>query len=269
MKKNLAILFFVLTFSVLNIPLKVLAEGISGAPTIVNARILPTIWYSALSVSDGESIKIYAGIQNNSGTNFTGTATFYVDDKKISASPFSSTTDSLKDVSIDWVANPGDHNVQVKISTSLPADQVLVSSSSDKSTINIIQKVAPITPAVIENTIMNTASGIVSSADALANTLVDKIDSFKKPTASGNLNISLGDSKSNNTNTVVPGKNKGSVLSAFTGPIVNAINSTFQGNSPIDFVLNFCLSILSFLVRNWKWSLVGIIALFLIFKIFK
>lgn len=268
MKKNLAILFFVLTFSVLNVPLKVLAEGIPGAPTIVNARILPTIWYSALSVSDGESIKIYAGIQNNSGTNFTGTATFYVDDKEISASPFSSTTGSLKDVSIDWVANPGDHIVQVKISTSLPADQVLVSSSSDKSTINIIQKVASITPAVIENTIMNTASDIVSSTDALANTLADKIDSFKKPVASSASSVSLNDSKNNVTKTVSV-KQKGSVLSAFTGPIVNAINSTFQGNSPIDFVLNFCLSILSFLVKNWKWSLAGIIALFLIFKIFK
>ncbi|MCX6751925.1 MAG: hypothetical protein NTZ87_00250 [Candidatus Nomurabacteria bacterium] len=169
MKKNLTILFFVLSFFVFGSSLKVFAQGTT--PITINARILPTVWYSTLSVNDGDSIKIYSGIQNNSGINFTGTATFYVDDKEISTSSFSSTADSLKDVSANWVASPGDHNVQVKISTSLTADQILVSSSSDKSSISITQKITPITPAVVETAVLNTASGIVSSADSLANIL--------------------------------------------------------------------------------------------------
>jgi len=266
MKKNLTILFFILVFSVLNIPSRVFAQG--TAPTTINARILPTVWYSTLSVNDGDSIKIYAGIQNNSGTNFTGTATFYVDDKEISTSPFSSTADSLKDVSADWVANPGDHNVQVKVSTSLPTDQVLVSSSSDKSTISITQKINPITPEIVGTAVLNTASGIVSNVENLANSLADKIDSFKKPVVSAS-SVSLTDSKNNITKTVSV-KQKGSVLSASTGPKVSLTNSDTTspaGNSPLDFVFNFCLGILSFLVRNWMWSLGGIVVLFFLLKI--
>lgn len=257
MKKNLTILFFVLAFSFLNMPLKVFAQGTS--PTTINARILPTVWYSTLSVNDGDSIKIYAGIQNNSGIDFTGTATFYVDNKEISTSPFSSTTDSLKDVSTDWVANPGNHNVQIKVSTSLSADQILVSSSSDESSINITQKINPITPAVVGTAVLNTASGIVSNVDNLANTLADNIDALKKPVASSAL---LTNSKSNKT---VSEKLKGQVLGASTG---STSNSTAQSNSPVmDSVFNMCMDALAFLVRNWKWTLGGMVVLFLLLKI--
>ena len=64
------------------------AQGTSIGTTTINARILPTVWYSSLSVNDGDSIKIYAGIQNNSGINFIGTASFLVDDKEISKVSF-------------------------------------------------------------------------------------------------------------------------------------------------------------------------------------
>jgi hypothetical protein len=263
MKKNFPILFFALIFlifSIFGFSLKVFAQG--TAPTTINARILPTVWYSTLSVNDGDSIKIYAGIQNNSGIDFTGVAAFYVDDKEISSGPFSSTADSLKDVSANWVANPGDHNVQVKISTSLSSDKILVSSQSDKSAISITQKITPLTPEAVETTALNTASNIVSSANALANSLADKIDSFKKPAASDILSV-LGVGKNNPAQTA-PEKQKGSILGISTGPMASP---AAPSNNPMNSVFNLCLDALAFLVRNWKWTLVGIIALFLLFKI--
>lgn len=75
MKKYFAILFFVIIFCFSGFPLNVFADEESSTSTKINARILPTIWYSTLSVNDGDSIKIYAGIQNNSGLNFTVTMT--------------------------------------------------------------------------------------------------------------------------------------------------------------------------------------------------
>ena len=270
MYKNFTILCFVVIFSFLGGSLKVLAQDVSSTPTTINARILPTVWYSTLSVNDGDSIKIYAGLQNNSGINFTGTATFYVDDAEISTSSFSSVTNSLKDVSTDWVANPGNHNVQVKISTSLSADKILVSDSSDESNINIIQKVAPITTATVENTVINTASNIVSNVNNLANSLADNIDNLKKPIVADNSSVSLNDTKSKTTSTTSttfsPNK-KGSVLGASTGPKVDTTNSSAVSNAPMDSVLNMCMDALAFLVRNWKWSLGGLVVLFLLFKI--
>jgi hypothetical protein len=60
-------------------------------------------------------------------------------------------------------------------------------------------------------------------------------------------------------------KKKGSVLSASIGPTAS---STTQSNSPtVDSVFNMCMDALAFLVRNWKWTLGGIVVLFLLFKI--
>ena len=73
------------------------------------------------------------------------------------------------------------HNVQVKISTSLPADKTLVSYESDKSNININSKVIIPISDIIEAKVLNTASDVVSKTDSLADTLVDKIESYKNP----------------------------------------------------------------------------------------
>jgi hypothetical protein len=199
MKKNLTILFFIIVFSFLNVPLWVFAQATT--PTTINARILPTVWYSALSVNDGDSIKIYAGIQNNSGINFTGVATFYVDGAAISTSPFSSTTDTLQDVSTNWVATPGDHNVQVKISNSLPSTEILVSNQSDESSISITQTVTPITSQDVETIVLNTASNIVSGTNTLANTLANNIDSLKTPIVSDNSSVNVSDGGNNTAST--------------------------------------------------------------------
>ncbi|MEK7219165.1 MAG: hypothetical protein AAB687_00630 [Patescibacteria group bacterium] len=265
MKKVLTILFFILTFSFLSVPLKVFAQN-TTSPTIINARILPTIWYSSLLVKEGESIKIYAGIQNNSSVNFAGTATFYVDDKELSHTTFSSTANNLKDISASWLAIPGRHNVQVKISTSLPADKTLVSYESDKSNINITPKVIIPISDIIEAKVLNTASDVVSKTDSLADTLVDKIESYKKPDRQPARQLAGGGLAESSVD-----KKNGSVLGAETGPAttMGSIIKNIKNYNPLDFLRNFFLTIASFLVRNWKWSLGGLIVLFLFFKFFR
>ena len=259
MKKYLPILLLVFTFCVLGGPLKVFAQSASTTPTTINARILPTVWYSTLSVNDGDSIKIYAGIQNNSGINFTGTATFYVDDKEILHSPFSSTADSLKDVSVDWVANPGAHSVQVKILTSLASDKALVSYESETSSVNIVPK---ITAQAVQTAALNTASDIVSKVDDLANSLADTIDSFKKP-ADPTVDSNTSGAGISKVITTTASK-KGSVLGTSTS---SRGSPTTDNNQSADSVFNMCIGLLSFLVRNWMWTLLGIFILFLFIKI--
>ena len=71
MKKYSIIFFFIFTILFTGGLLKISAAE-TTTPTQINARILPLIWYSTLSINDGDSIKIYAGIQNNSDLDFTG-----------------------------------------------------------------------------------------------------------------------------------------------------------------------------------------------------
>lgn len=258
-KNSATILFLILAIFFLNIPQKVFGQ--EATPTIINARILPTVWYSTLSVNDGDNIKIYVGIQNNSGINFTGTAVFYVDEKEISTKPFSSITDSLINVSADWVAKPGNHDVAVKISTPLLKNETLVSYNSEKSNINITKKIAPITKEDVKEATFHVASTVFSKTDDIANSLADKIESFKKPIEPSILSAKDTNKKGE---TKATEQKEGAVLSAFMeeaadSPIKNKMYSAF----------NMLLDLFSFLVRNWKWTIPGTAVLYLILKIMR
>ncbi len=233
-------------------------------PTTINARILPTVWYSSLSVNDGDTIKIFAGIQNNSGLNFTGIATFYVDNNIITTSSFSSINDSLINISANWVANPGDHTVQVSIDTSLASGSVLVSSVSDKSSISIIRN---ITPAIVQDAFVNTANNAVTQVDNAANVLADKIQSMKVSTSSSAGNVLASVKKSGS----VLGASTGSSTSTLKGATTSGASGFFAGDnmSPLAFMYNALLDLAAFLLRNWKWTL-GLIFILLIFaKIYR
>ena len=78
MKRFIFILLFLVSLYGITEPSKTFAQTASSTPIQINARIMPLIWYSTLSINEGDSIKIYAAIQNNSGTTFTGNAVFYV-----------------------------------------------------------------------------------------------------------------------------------------------------------------------------------------------
>ena len=175
-KKYLIVFFLIFVFWIINGPLNVFAEISSEAPEQINARILPLVWYSALSMNDEDSIRIYAGIQNNSGIDFTGIATFYINDKVVSDSEFTSLDDSLNDVSAKWVAEVGSHDVQVKITTSLPSDKALISYESVKSNISVFEKIVQ---EPMDNIVINTISNVVSKIDETVVPLVDKINSLK------------------------------------------------------------------------------------------
>ena len=277
MKKYFIIFFLALIASYIFVPTSAFAEDASSTPTKINARILPTVWYSTLSVNDGDRIKIYAGIQNNSNMNFTGNATFYVDDKELTKAFISSTADSLKDVSANWLAIPGDHTIQIKIAASLPADKALVSYETDKSSVSITRK---ITPEVVKQIAMNTADSIVSKADELASALADKIESYKDPIILNTISNTTGEAslKDAEVSTSTPksgqvlgastedvSKTKGHVLGASTGDASN-VNKK-KGDGQTNSFFDWLMDLLASLVRNWRWTLGVIIVLFIILKI--
>ena len=259
-KKYLIVFFLIFIFCIINGPLNVSAEVSSAVPEQINARILPLVWYSVLSINDEDSIKIYARIQNNSGIDFTGIATFYVDDKVILDSAFTSSDDSLNDVSAKWVAEVGSHDIQVKIVTSLPSDKTLISYESVKSNISVAEKVIQ---ESIKDTAINTISNIVSKIDETIVPLVNKIKDLKKP-----VNI-IEDITNQDTGVYdASQKNDGVVLGASSDITSNDIESKSDSNTnKADSIYNKGIDILAFSIKHWLWTLGGIILLFLIIKI--
>ncbi|MFZ2049148.1 MAG: hypothetical protein WAV25_02550 [Minisyncoccia bacterium] len=244
--KKLSYLMLIFSVYFIAVPSTSFAQSTPSSSTRINARILPTIWYSSLSIKEGDKIKIYSGLQNNSGVDISGTVSFYIDNNKVASDTFVSKSESLKDVSINWVAEPGTHEVQVKIVPSLPADKILISTETDVSKISV-ERI--ITQEVIQESIMNTATLVVDKVDQAANALADKVISLKSPTM--------------NTSVTNPSKLTGSVLGASTSTKASVKNSEVQSNSPFNIVWD----LLATLLRHWKWTLSGLVVLFLVVKL--
>jgi len=263
-------LFFLIVLCLMILPNVSMAEAAVSSPVIINARVLPTVWYSTLTVNDGDSIKIYGAIQNNSGVNFKGSAIFYVDDKEISKGAFSSMADSLIDVSANWVALPGTHKVQVSVTTDLPASKSLVSYSSDKVDVSITRK---IDLEAVQTTAINTANNILAGVNSLADSLATRIEDYKTPedsTSTSSLKGIATGSNSDKTNSTVTSsiKKKGSVLGASTEVSNDSASVGVAGMSlNMGSFFNRFLDLAAYLVRNWMWTLLGIIVFLLLIKI--
>lgn len=254
------------------------------ATTTINARILPTVWYSSLTVNDKDSIKIYAGIQNNSGVTFNGVATFFVDGTTFASTTYISIPDSLKEVSVDWVAQGGDHEVKVSIAANLPttsasdtpAVYALVSNTTDVSKITVVRH---ITVAVVAGAVSQTLLSAVKTIDAATASLADDILSMK----SSNTGTST-DVKATTTNVAVTVGNaaaggaknqKRSVFGTSTKSTDTQADAEGSGNNSVagstgivmKSLFNIAFDVMAFLVRNWKWTIVGIVIILIALRV--
>ena len=266
MKRYFLVLLFALVFGVFSGSINASAQSATSTPAQINARIMPLVWYSTLSINEGDSIKIYAGIQNNSGLNFTGNAVFYVDDEEIAKRPFISENDTLIDVSANWVANLGSHNVQVKLTTSITPDKELVSAESDKSKVSITRK---ITVEMVQEITRNTVDNIVNQIDEIASSSANKVETFKKPVSTDSAKTSnsyLDNSKPSKLVSSLIQKPKGDVLGTSTK---SAYISDKEGVSWWTYIYNWLIDALVFLIRHWLGVLIGLVVMYFGWKVMK
>jgi len=214
----------------------------------LNAEILSTVWYSTTTVSENDSISIYAGFQNHSDNNLSGTAGFYVDNSEINKIKFSSNSKSLIKLETPYIATAGNHTIQVKIlelnkvqgDTLVPIPvNSLLAFESGRNNLSVKYQ---ITKDLVIKEVNNVANTIVNNIDNSTEKLANYVESLKKP---------------------VPSKTQ--VLGASThNPQTTTNNTTNSGFS----FLNTSLDALAFLLRHWIWTFVSLvfIILFFIFK---
>jgi len=91
-----------------------------GATNLENVGFVPAnIWYSTDSPKEGETIRIYTFIFNNSTGTLTGTAEFFdsnTTNVTLGKKTFSLPSQTSKDIYINWKATPGDHVIHAEIS---------------------------------------------------------------------------------------------------------------------------------------------------------
>lgn len=230
------------------------------ATTEINARVLPTIWYSTLSIRPDESIVIYGAIQNNSGVDFSGTAIFLEGDREISRVPFSSLSGVLEVVSARWKASVGYNAVRIRVETKLPDGMRLVSDASDSSR-------ALVTPEITVEKAKEVASQAVStafsSAVSFGSDVIGKASEAIKEKA-GELASGSGEEGA--------GVGSGSASASVGGSIGGAVlgTSTFReaglaGNGSFfekakSVAIAWGKPLAKFLIENWVWTLSAIAA---------
>ena len=218
--------------------------------TTINARVLPTLWYSSLSADEGETVTIYTGIQNDSGTDFSGTITFTVDGVTIGSKQFNSKTGTVERVGMPWRAVVGQSSIVTNVEPNLDKAHTLVSLKSDTSFYKVSKK---ITLEGVTNAVSNVATNVVTAAlekiDTTADTLSAQLETYKVP-------------EPKEVATIVPVK--GRVLGTSTAASITSPESIAIATHKAK---NVGITILQFLLAHWRIasSVVGVSVLAFVF----
>lgn len=246
----------------------------------INAGLLKNIWYSKTDIYEGDNMKIFVGIYNQSTSTFSGVVSFYIDSKEISKKDFVSKPDSLVDVSGLWVATSTRVSVKAKISdlkildsssTSIVSSDILFSPETDNSYLSISKR---ITLSEVKNNVTEIATNIVKIIDEKANTLSEEILALKKPieeNAPVVKKVTQDESeKKISTSTNFVSKILGQVLGAETeyedSEEEISTWSKIKNSNISTFLYNKSLDLLSIIIKYWKITSFTLVALFLIFK---
>jgi len=257
MKRRILLKFTAITTILfLSVFIKIFAQNLPTSE-LINAEILSNVWYSTTTIKENYSINIYAGFQNHSIKNLSGTAGFFVDDSQISKMNFVAGPKSLIKLETNYTAIRGEHTAQIKIidiaeaggsNVSKLSIENLLAKESEKNNFSVKYE---ITKEEILNKAEDIASNIVEVINTQTEKLATYIESFKQPTnvSSSSSEIFSQISQENIT---------GVVLGTSTENIYNIQNDEQDihiNKNP--FLRNIFLDMISLLVRYWIWTLVA------------
>ncbi|TSC55989.1 MAG: Cell surface protein [Parcubacteria group bacterium Greene0714_21] len=81
----------------------------------LNAGLVSGIWYSKTPFFAGETVRIYAAIQNNSGFDIAGKVKFLKDGSALGEFSFSAAKGGLVQTWTDWKAQEGTHKIMAEV----------------------------------------------------------------------------------------------------------------------------------------------------------
>lgn len=212
-----------------------------GAQEVINAGILPTVWYSNTTIYAGDEISIYGGMQNHSTSTIQAQAVFLVDGEPVSTAKFTSKPDTLMEIEGKWTATSGNHKISLRITSAEP-DNLLSKNSNEVS----LSVKTPITTAKVKEVASETAETIISNIDDVAEVLSNKILELKKPTTQTEPQTLSGQP----TN----------------GEKLQTTDTTDTASDATRSAYNLALTFLASSVLHWKITLAAVVLLLLVMK---
>jgi hypothetical protein len=243
--KYRAVLFLFSAFLTLSFLVISPVRTVFADETVVNAGILPTIWYSTTAVYDGDTVTVYGGIQNHSDSDITGRAAFYIDGVSVVSIPFASKSQSIMEVSYPWHATLGKHTI--KIVLSVPVNLLSTESNATALTVSVAPAGTSVTDLQKEIPVLFKRE--VKNIDTFTNSMASSVQSLKvKPLTQD-----------------VDQKN---LIKKGTTHDAAAVIGAVTQSSVFTKIYNTALDWIAFIIRHWLWTIIIILAIILIIRFF-
>jgi len=226
----------------------------ASTTSVINAEVLYNVWYSTTTVNEGDEINIYAGFQNHSGENVSGTAGFFVDSTQLSKVSFTTSPKSLIKLEAKYTAVRGEHIVQVKI---LDIKNLLASETEKKG----LSVKYQITSADVLNSAQKVTNSIINIIDTYTTRAADYVENLKQPAE--NSDIASDDSSS--TSSKIAAKIYKKSTEGVSGTSIETQSTDTQNSGQMTttnwktYSYNLLLDIVAFLLRHWVWTFSSVI----------
>ncbi|MFA5931856.1 MAG: hypothetical protein WC793_00545 [Candidatus Paceibacterota bacterium] len=235
-----------------------------------NVGFVPgNIWYSKDPFEEGDKIKIYALVFNPDNRELSGTVVFFDNDVFLAKKDFVAPAKGIKDISVDWTANVGTHNIFGKIenakfliSAGKYEEVFLAENETSKSVRTVTKKITTNTTDTSKNA--NSILDTISTASTESTKTIQKIVGENTPkfisdpivsttNAVEQFRTDVGTSSDNKKAEVQSQIKALDAVKTDTSKSKSAPNTNTQSNSflkPFKYIELFFFTFLSFVVNN-------------------
>ncbi len=259
----------------------VLIPAVSYA--VQNAGFVDGIWFSMQNPIEGESINIFAAVQNQTDSPTSGTVTFYDAGKSIGTSNFSIQPNSIQSASIKYTLTSGEHPISVRITgssltyTTLPVRTIFakaapppkITSPKEEHTAStvasdVISSISNMASSSAAQTIIDTASVVASSTSKTGTSVFASIDPKAQKIAK--------QLKRKSAQLMTPKKVATSAIDTTPtskGPTRSTVKDDVQKPTRLHQMAAVGLSVLAFAFHNWLWHIIVAISLVILRAIYR
>lgn len=225
-----------------------------------------SLFLSKSTVTEGEIVRVYAVVENDTATSFSGTLVLSDEDGQIGTVPVSLTAGEADTLSVSWKPSAGRHTVTANLENATGA-----SVTSESASFTISQKpepaaASPATPARVDSSagIQDAIANISPGAAQTLAPALNIIDSGRAKAASA-LDSGISYTKSQ----AVPGQVLGAETVKNTQPTPSGIGHTLWQVSMT--LALYVLSILRYIVGNAGvfYPVLAVVFLFFLWRMFR
>ena len=227
----------------------------------VNAGVVNGVWFSKNNPQEGEVVRIFTAVQNQSPETVNGSVAFLVNDDIIGTKKFSVQSNDIIPVSIEYTFTGGENEVSAYITsvedeavayTIAPQTSVQVSLNDSAQTKSVLSttEIAPLADDAV-NTITNVTKKVTDTVDPISEKTAIRIEEFRD-------NLLSTKTEQEETTKPTSPKTKTETAKAFLQTSKD-ITSTPE-LSVWEKTLGVLLSFLALLVRFWFIFVILIVA---------